>query len=55
MAEKDACITESKWKEHIVSDFQRYAKFAQSGQLTVSQAIRKLGTSRSTWYNLKTA
>lgn len=42
-------------KKLIVPDFPIYEQRVQSGELTVTQAVKELGISRRTWYNLKTA
>lgn len=51
--------TKSNYKEgrHKVQaeNFENYKKRVQGGELTVAQAVKELGISRRTWYNLKTA
>ncbi|HEX3038165.1 MAG TPA: recombinase family protein [Oscillospiraceae bacterium] len=38
-----------------VENFENYEKRVQAKELTVQQAVKELGISRRTWYNLKTA
>jgi DNA invertase Pin-like site-specific DNA recombinase len=43
---------EGRHKVHV-ENFEKYEKRVQGGELTVAQAVKELGISRRTWYNLK--
>ena len=42
-------------KKLSVPNFHAYTQQVQEGKLTVTQAVKELGISRRTWYNLKSA